>query len=90
MRSENAVFSAGTMIMFPLTFLSNVFVPVDTLPGWLQAFVKVNPISILTTAVRGLSHGTPVGGSVTLILIISGALVAVFGPLTMYLCRRKE
>jgi ABC-2 type transport system permease protein len=90
MRSENAVFSAGNMIMFPLTFLSNVFVPVDTLPGWLQAFVNVNPISILTTAVRGLTHGTPVGGSVTLVLIISAALVAVFGPLTMYLYRRKE
>jgi ABC-2 type transport system permease protein len=90
MRSENAVFATGNMIMFPLTFLSNVFVPVETLPGWLQAFVNVNPISILTTAVRGLTHGTPVGGTVTLVFIISAALVAIFGPLTMYLYRRKE
>lgn len=90
MRSENAVFSTGNMIMFPLTFLSNVFVPVETLPGWLQGFVEVNPISILTTAVRGLTHGTPVGATVTLVFIISAALVAIFGPLTMYLYRRKE
>jgi ABC-2 type transport system permease protein len=90
MRSENAVFNAGNMIMFPLTFLSNVFVPVDTMPGWLQAFVNVNPISILTTAVRGLFHGTPVGGSIFGILVISTGLVAVFAPLTMHLYRRKE
>jgi ABC-type multidrug transport system permease subunit len=44
------------MVMFPLTFLSNAFVPVDTMPGWLQAFVNGNPISILATAVRGLFH----------------------------------
>lgn len=90
MRSENAVFNAGNMIMFPLTFLSNVFVPVETMPGWLQAFVNVNPISILTTAVRGLFHGTPVGGAIFGILLISAGLVAVFAPLTMYLYRRRE
>ncbi len=90
LRSENAVFTVGNMVMFPLTFLSNVFVPVDTLPGWLQAFVSVNPISILTTAVRGLVHGDPVGGSIAWVWIISGVLVAVFGPLTMHLYRTKE
>jgi ABC-2 type transport system permease protein len=90
MRSENAVFAAGNMVMFPLTFLSNVFVPIETLPGWLQAFVRVNPISILTTAVRGLTHGRPVGGSITAVLLISAGLLAVFGPLTMYLYHRKE
>ena len=40
------------MILFPLTFLSNAFVPVETLPGWLQAFVKINPVSHIVTAVR--------------------------------------
>jgi ABC-2 type transport system permease protein len=89
MRSENAVFATGNMVMFPLTFLSNVFVPVETMPGWLQSFVNVNPISILTAAVRGLVHGEPAAGDVALVLTISAALVAVFGPLTMYLYRRK-
>lgn len=90
MRAENAVFNTGNMIMFPLTFLSNVFVPVETLPGWLQGFVSVNPISILTTAVRGLFHGIPVGGAIAQVLVISAGLVAVFAPLTMYLYHRKE
>jgi ABC-2 type transport system permease protein len=90
MRSENAVFATGNMVMFPLTFLSNVFVPVETMPGWLQAFVNVNPITILTTAVRGLVHDVPVGGAIAGVFVISAALVAVFGPLTMYLYRHKE
>jgi ABC-2 type transport system permease protein len=55
MRSPNAVMNAGFMGIFPLTFLSNVFVDPDTLPAALEAFVGVNPISILATASRG--HG---------------------------------
>jgi len=89
MRAENAVFTTGNMVMFPLTFLSNVFVPIDTMPGWLQVFANVNPISVLTTAVRGLFHGTPAGGAITGVFLISGGLLAVFGPLTMYLYRHK-
>ena len=44
-------------VLFPLTFASNVFVDPATMPGWVQAFVKVNPITHLTTAARGLMHG---------------------------------
>lgn len=90
MRSPEAVFGLGNMVMFPLTFISNVFVPVDSLPGWLQAFVKVNPISILVSGVRGLMHGHAATGNITLVLLISAALVAVFGPLTMSAYRRRE
>ncbi|HKX76723.1 MAG TPA: ABC transporter permease [Acidimicrobiia bacterium] len=90
MRADNAVFNLGNMVMFPLTFLSNVFVPVETLPGWLQRFVDVNPISILTTAMRGLVHGTAQAGDIGAVLAISAGLVAVFAPLTMLLYRRKE
>jgi ABC-2 type transport system permease protein len=89
MRSENAVFATGNMVMFPLTFLSNVFVPVETMPDWLQGFVNVNPISILTAAVRGSMHGDPAQGQVALVFAISAGLVVVFGPLTMHLYRRK-
>jgi ABC-2 type transport system permease protein len=76
--------------MFPLTFVSNVFVPTESLPGWLQAFVKVNPISILVTGVRGLMHGTSVAGEVGVVFLMSAALIAIFGPLTMYAYRRKS
>ena len=57
LRSPNAVMNAGFMGIFPLTFLSNVFVEPDTLPAGLEAFVNVNPISILATASRGLMRG---------------------------------
>jgi ABC-2 type transport system permease protein len=90
MKSPEAVFGLGNMIMFPLTFISNAFVPVDTLPGWLQAFVKVNPISILVSAVRGLMHGEVASGDIARALAISAVLVAVFGPLTMSAYRRRD
>ena len=57
MRSPNAVMNAGFMAIFPLTFLSNVFVDPETLPAGLEAFVNVNPISILADASRGLMQG---------------------------------
>ena len=44
------------LVLFPLTFMSNAFVEVDTMPGWLQAFVNVNPVSHLVTAVRELAN----------------------------------
>lgn len=90
LRSENAVFSVGNMVMFPLTFVSNVFVPPETLPGWLQRFVNVNPISIVATSVRGFVHGQGPTSETGLVLIISAALVAVFGPLTMRLYRHPR
>ena len=62
MRSPNAVMNAGFMGIFPLTFLSNVFVEPETLPAALEAFVDVNPISILATASRGLMEGNADGG----------------------------
>ena len=49
LRSPNAVMNAGFMAIFPLTFLTNVFVEPETLPAGLEAFVDVNPISILAT-----------------------------------------
>ena len=55
-RSAQAVQGISMMIMFPLTFLSNAFVPAETLPGWLQTFVKVNPVSHIVTAVRDLMN----------------------------------
>ena len=44
------------MVMFPLTFLSNAFVPADTLPPWLEAFTKINPVSHIVTALRDLAN----------------------------------
>lgn len=88
MRSPNAVMNAGFMGIFPLTFLSNVFVDPATLPGPLEAFVAVNPISILATTSRGLMEGNVDGGDLLIVLAVAAALTLVFAPLTTRLYRR--
>jgi ABC-2 type transport system permease protein len=89
MRSPNAVMNAGFMSIFPLTFLSNVFVDPETLPAGLEAFVDVNPISILVTATRGLMEGNADGGDIAIVLAVGVVLTAVFAPLTARLYRYR-
>jgi ABC-2 type transport system permease protein len=89
MRSPNAVMNGGFMAMFPLTFLSNVFVDPRTLPGWLEAFVGVNPVSLLVTAVRGAMDGTATAAQVGVVLAVAAALTAVFAPVTVHLYRGR-
>ena len=89
LRSPNAVMNAGFMAIFPLTFLSNVFVDPATLPGPLQAFVDVNPISVLATASRSLMAGTPDGTAVVVSLAVAAGLAAVFLPVTTRLYRSR-
>jgi ABC-2 type transport system permease protein len=87
LRAPNAVMNAGFMGIFPLTFLSNVFVDPKTLPGGLEAFVNVNPISILATASRGLMEGNAEAGDIAIVLATAAVLTAVFAPLTARLYR---
>ena len=89
LRSPSAVLNAGFMGIFPLTFLSNVFVAPETLPGPLEAFVDVNPISILATASRGLMAGNARGRDVVIVLAVAVTLTAVFAPLTTRLYRKS-
>jgi ABC-2 type transport system permease protein len=89
LRSPNAVMNTGFMIIFPLTFLSNVFVDPATLPAGLEDFVEVNPISILATASRGLMEGTAEAGDIAIVLATAAVLTAVFAPLTTRLYRTK-
>ena len=89
-RTPQAVMSAGTVVLFPLTLASNVFVAPHTMPGWLQAFVRVNPVSHLVTAERGLLSGQAAIGQVSWVLIASAALTAIFAPLTAWLYGRPR
>ena len=89
LRSPNAVMNAGFMGIFPLTFLSNVFVDPQTLPAALEAFVEVNPISILATASRGLMEGDAQGGDIVIVLAVAAVLTALFAPLTTRLYRSR-
>jgi ABC-2 type transport system permease protein len=90
MRSPNAVMNAGFMSIFPLTFLSNVFVEPETLPSGLEAFVNVNPISILADVSRGFMHGGVSGTDIAIVLGVAAALTAVFLPLTTHLYRTRN
>ena len=89
LRSPNAVMNAGFMSIFPLTFLSNVFVDPETLPAGLKVFVDVNPISILATASRGLMQGNADVGDIAVVLGTAALLTAVFAPLTTHLYRTR-
>ena len=90
LRTPNSVAGVSMMLMFPLTFVSNIFVDPKTMPGWLQAVVEVNPITHLATAVRGLMNGSVPAGEIGWVLVSSVLLVAVFGPITMVLYRNKK
>jgi ABC-2 type transport system permease protein len=89
MRSPNAVMNAGFMGIFPLTFLSNVFVDPTTLPSALEAFVEVNPISILATASRGLMEGNAEMSDILIVLGVAAVITAIFMPLTTKLYRSR-
>ncbi|RZS32842.1 ABC-2 type transport system permease protein [Herbihabitans rhizosphaerae] len=89
MRSEKSVMGVSMLVLFPLTFLSNVFVNPKTMPGWLQSFVDVNPITHLVAACRSTMSGTWDGGEILWVLVASAVLTVVFGTLTMRLYNRK-
>ena len=89
LRSPNAVMNAGFMGIFPLTFLSNVFVEPSTLPSALEAVVEVNPISILATASRGLMEGNADVTDVAIVLGVAAAITAIFMPITTRLYRSR-
>ena len=90
LRTPDSVAGVSMMVMFPLTFVSNIFVDPKTMPGWLQAVVEVNPITHLATGVRGLMDGSVPAGEIGWVLVSSVLLVAVFGPITMVLYRKKK
>jgi ABC-2 type transport system permease protein len=90
LRAPSAVNNLSLLVLFPLTLASNIFVDPLTMPGWLQAFIDVNPISHLVTASRALMAGTATLGQVGWVLAASAALTAVFAPLTTHLYRNQR
>lgn len=79
----------GSLLYFPLTFGSNVLVPTATMPGWLQAFVKANPLTFLTEAMRGLLVGGPVATPAIRSLLWALGMFLVFAPLAVRVYRRR-
>ncbi|MEU7007588.1 ABC transporter permease [Streptomyces sp. NPDC046332] len=89
LRTEKAVTGVSMMVIFPLTFLSSVFVLPMTMPGWLQAFVNNNPVTHLADGVRDLMAGNWPAADIAWSLGWSALFVIVFGAVTMRLYNRK-
>jgi ABC-2 type transport system permease protein len=87
-RNARSVQGISMLFLFPLTFLSNAFVPVRTLPGALAAFVRVNPVSHLVSASRDLANHDVISGQVGWTLLAGLAVIAIFAPLSVYSYKR--
>jgi oleandomycin transport system permease protein len=78
-----------TMFVIPLTFGSNVFVPTDTMPGWLATWSEFNPVSLIADVMRGLLLRNELPASITGVVLWLAGIVAVFFPLAMWAYRRR-
>ncbi|MDZ7841891.1 MAG: ABC transporter permease [Gammaproteobacteria bacterium] len=89
-RSPESVMTTSFLFLFPLTFISNVFVDPATMPAWLQAVVAVNPVTHLSDATRGLMHGGVGVWEIGIVLLESAAITAVFAPIAMKMYYRER
>jgi oleandomycin transport system permease protein len=88
-KTPQGVQAFGFIAFFPLVFGSNLLAPTSTMPGWLQAFVKVNPMTLLTDAERGLFTGGPVATPAVQSLLWALGIFVVFAPLAVRVYRRR-
>jgi ABC-2 type transport system permease protein/oleandomycin transport system permease protein len=86
--SPESAQAIGFILVFPLTFASSAFVPVDTMPDWLQAFADVNPFTLAVDALRALWIGAPAGNAIWGAVLWCVGLIAVFGTLAISRYRR--
>jgi ABC transporter DrrB family efflux protein len=86
--SPEASNAFGFTILFPITFVSSAFVPVETMPGWLQPVAEHNPFTTMVDAARALFVGTPAGNDVWLAIVWAVVITGVFGALSVWRYRR--
>ena len=86
--SPEAANSVGFIAVFPLTFISSAFVPVESMPAGLQWFAEINPFTVVVDALRALWLGAPAGNSVWGAVVWSFVILAVFAPLAVARYRR--
>jgi ABC-2 type transport system permease protein len=89
LRTPESVMQSSIMILFPLVFTTNIWVSESTMPGWLQAIVKVNPVTRVVIAVRDLMAGSASPGDIGWALLSCAVIFAVFAPITMHLYNKK-
>lgn len=89
-RHPESVMTTSFLLLFPMTFVSNIFVDPATMPVWLQTVVAYNPVSHLATASRGLMHGGVVIDDIIWVLIASAIITAIFAPIAMRMYYRER
>lgn len=89
-KTPESVMTTSFLLLFPLTFASNIFVRPETMPGWLQTVVSYNPVTHLVTAVRGLMHGAAVGTDILWVLVASAIITGVFAPIAMRMYHKER
>jgi ABC-2 type transport system permease protein/oleandomycin transport system permease protein len=87
---EESVQAFGMIWLFPLTFVSSAFVPIASMPGWLQAFAKNQPVTQVIDAMRSLAIGGPVADSLWKALAWLAGIFIVFLPLAVRAYRRAS
>jgi ABC-2 type transport system permease protein len=86
--SPEASNAYGFTILLPVTFVSSAFVPVASMPDWLQPVAEHNPFTRMVNAARALFLGIPAGNNVWLAVVWTLAIIAVFAPLSAWRYRR--
>jgi ABC-2 type transport system permease protein len=89
-KSPESVMTTSFLFLMPLTFASNIFVELGTMPPWLQAVVRHNPVTHLTNASRGLMHGTDVTTDIAWVLVASAVIVAVAAPVALRMYHQER
>jgi len=86
--SPEASNAYGFIVILPLTFASSAFVPVETMPSWLQTFAEVQPVTTMVDATRALFLGTPAGNDIWGAVLWAIGIILVFGWLSVWRYRR--
>jgi ABC-2 type transport system permease protein len=89
-KTPESVMTTSFVFLMPLTFASNIFVGLETMPSWLQAIVRHNPVTHLTDASRALMHGKPAGADVLWVLVASTVIVAVAAPIALRMYHQER
>jgi ABC-2 type transport system permease protein len=89
-KTPESVMTTSFVFLMPLTFASNIFVGLETMPSWLRAVVRHNPVTHLANASRGLMHGTDAGSDVLWVLVASAAIVLVAAPIALRMYHQER
>lgn len=89
-KTPQAVQGVGQLVLFPMMFASSIFAPTATMPGWLQAFVKINPLTTAADSARGLMIGGPAFHAVWVTMLWSAGLTVLFAPLAVRAYKRRS